>query len=126
MTTYPAPGTAVASRDVVWTSQQRDAIDALPASARRLWVTLHDAGWRWQVTWARDSGGAPYVAVEGQAGINELEAVGVTWHARNTGPLRLFTRRWRGAGRDAGWRGAPSLRALVAWVAATPVEDAEL
>jgi hypothetical protein len=66
---------------------------------------LDSSGWSFAVQHGSDSGGALFIAVQGRPGWDDVTAIRVTWHSRDTGTLRLFSCMGRQPYR--GWRDLP-------------------
>lgn len=87
-----------------------------PAAADLL-LQAANAGWSALIRQTKDTGGNPYVTVEGRRPDGSLAGFTVTWHTRKTGTYRLFTCLHRGD--TGGWRDA-SLKAVKAAIEETP------
>lgn len=96
-------------------------IEQLPKAARSLVEYADWAGWRHAVADGVDTGGSPFVTValrHPESG----HAFRITWHTRNTGTYRLFSKSERPAGKGV-WRDATSIKAIRAVIGDQRVTD---
>lgn len=64
----------------------------LHTAARDLLLLSAEAGWHTRISFGEDTGGSPFVSVQGANANPDLPAqFYVTWHTRKTGTYRLFT-----------------------------------
>ena len=91
---------------------------ALPKAALELIASAAERGWRIGVGHGRDSGDSPFVTI--QLGIKDPDwRYQITWHTRDTGTYRLFSKICRGGGHW--WADAPSVKAIRAHITETEV-----
>lgn len=93
----------------------------LPKVTLELIACAAERGWRIGVGHGRDSGDSPFIQI--QLGIKDPDwQYQLTWHTRDTGTYRLFSKIYRGGGRW--WTDAPSVKAIRAHIAQTEVKAA--
>lgn len=61
---------------------------SLPVNTKKLVDSLAENGWSFMVQHGSDTGGCPYISVEGRKGESKVYA---TWHSRNAKGFGLFT-----------------------------------
>ncbi|MFD4699823.1 hypothetical protein [Streptomyces niveus] len=84
---------------------------ALPKAAVALINTAALSGWRTGWQWSADNSGSPFVKVHvGDA--DTRECFTFTWHSRDTGTLRLFSKLHQ-AQAGAPWTDGPSVKAAM-------------